>query len=270
MAIKKTTKKEVVKKEVPHGLTAIGMKEYDESAKPKKQTFKTFNEAFFAFQGMDLKIPRNGKGTVNGRDYSYATLDDTLKIVIPALQSVGMMLTQPIYGGMLKTSLVHVASGEKIDSEIPTGTPERTQDLGARITYLRRYQVTSMLSLSLEEDVDAKGVNGGSTTVIPTGRPMAAPTGAPKPSEIVGAQFHKDVETGIGPATPGEDKTVVSTMPASTRSEPFMKANAAIDSCMGLEALALIRANIGKSVKLNDDEKGELIIVLEAKEHALK
>ena len=251
MAVKKTTKKPIEKKPIPHGLTAEGMRERDEASNPKiePQRFKTFNEAFFAFQGMDLKIPRNGEGNVNGRAYKYATLDDTLKIVIPALQSVGMMLTQPIYGGSLKTSLIHVASGQRIDSEIPTGSPERTQDLGSRITYLRRYQVTSMLSLSLEEDVDAKGVNGGSTQ----------PNPGIEPKPTINEQLGIPAPTTNGPTT----------APISTRSEPFMKANAAIDSCMGLDALALIRANIGKSVKLTDDEKSELIVVLEAKEHAL-
>ena len=256
---KKTTVKKAPKEKIITPDQAVAADSKDTTPKvvaPKRQTFKTFNEAFFAFQGMNLVIPRNGKGNINGKDYAYPTLDDTLIIVIPALQSVGLMLMQPIYGDRLRTSIVHVASGEKIESDIPTGTPEKTQDLGARITYLRRYQILSMLGLSLGEDVDAKGVNGGKTT---SGFVQASQT--VDKSQDVAKEPSADVAAG---AVVPQDES-----PKVGASEAFMKASNAIDSCMGLEALALIRANIGKSTRLTDAEKEVLIVVLEGKEAKL-
>lgn len=218
----------------------------------KPVTFKTLNEALFAFQGMCPVIPRNGEGkTPDGRTYKYGTLDDTMAIIKPIMQKVGLFVTQPFENNAVVTYITHIASGEKLKSDLPIGSPERSQDLGGRVTYLRRYEIASLLGLSLEPDTDAKLVIS-------------------KSSDAIGSRVN----------TPAEEKEADRVMDivnehnaqgivAVTRSEAFQKANAAIDACAGLEALALIRANIGKSVKLDDDEKVELISVLEAKEHAL-
>lgn len=55
--------------------------------------------------------------------------------------------------------------------------------------------------------------------------------------------------------------------PAS--SVAFTKASQAIASCLSLEALEIIRKQIGTSVKLTDDDKGNLIPLLEVKEKEL-
>ena len=256
MAVKKTAPKKEATLKVDKPSKIVGG--------TVKKEFKTLNEALFAFQGECPVIPRNGQGNINGRDYRYATLDDVISFTRPVLQNTGLMITQPMTGDILTTEIVHIASGEKVVSTLPLGKPERSQDLGSRITYVRRYMLASMLGLSLEPDTDAK-------PSMPSGLDPAAQDASklPDPSSDIVAGRNAEMAAAQAERTNAPADDTRRTSAVSTRSEAFQKANAAIDSCMGLEALALIRANIGKSVKLTDGEKVELIVVLEAKEHAL-
>ena len=263
MAVKKTTKKDEKKnaRVAPEGLTAAKIP--PATAGQPAQKFASLNEALFYFQGICPIIPRNGEGkSFDGRPYKYATLDDVISVTKPLLQAAGLMITQPMSGNELVTKLIHASTGQELVSTLPLGNPERSQDLGSRITYLRRYQISSMLGLSLEPDTDAKPTTGLAAGAMPLNAQVKPlPNDIGQTIEMTPEQKQQLARTE-GMMVPSQTNT----MP---RSEPFMKANAAIDSCMGFDALALIRANIGKSVKLNDDEKAELIMFLESKEHAL-
>lgn len=105
--------------------------------------------------------------------YDYTTLDALLEHVKPVLAEHDLTLTQTLTnsdGGYpaIVTILAH-DSGESISTclELPMGDIDGEpdpQDLGAAVTYIRRYSITSLLGIAAETDGDAaraSNSNGG-------------------------------------------------------------------------------------------------------------
>lgn len=227
------------------------MAKKDTKTKEVKAVKKTtLNEALFAFQSENLVIQKKGKGNINGRAYNYATLDDLVNGIRPSLNKYGLMFTQIMDGADFITKLIHVESGQELIGKLPLGNPGSNQDLGSRLTYLRRYALISMLGLVTEEDVD--GIQAGSDKILP-GTVYKVPSSLPMPSP---AAPKEQPQTQVGPMT--------NTPPSATdtTSEAFKKANQAILSCMSMDALTLITGQVGKSTKLTADEKTSLEIVI--------
>lgn len=100
-------------------------------------------------------IPKHAKAY----GYNYATLDDILTIVKPILSKHKLAVIQPLCGDGLETILMH-SSGQCIREVV--ALPEMgenkkmnaAQAVGATITYMRRYALSSMLCISTDEDSD--------------------------------------------------------------------------------------------------------------------
>lgn len=87
----------------------------------------------------------------------YASLGAHLELCEGALDKHGLILMQTINGSqdkpLLIASLCHVESGQWIKSYLPLPNPKNdSQGLGASITYMRRYSISSMLGLNAEDD----------------------------------------------------------------------------------------------------------------------
>lgn len=113
--------------------------------------------------------------------YTYADLADVLAVVRPLLARNGLVIVQrtirePQAGKtILVTELRHVA-GASIDSEVDLGqTSANAQQFGGALTYLRRYELTTLLGIAAEDDTDAQHVER------PNGNGQA-PAPAPLPS----------------------------------------------------------------------------------------
>jgi len=100
-------------------------------------------------------------GTKGGGNmsYQYASLAKILSVVIPALTENGLALVQlpssNERGFSLVTQLLH-ASGECIASEIDlpisAAGASNPQNFGSVLSYMRRYSVTAMLGIAIEDD----------------------------------------------------------------------------------------------------------------------
>lgn len=87
----------------------------------------------------------------------YASLGAHLELCESVLDKHGLILMQTINGSyekaILIASLCHVESGQWIKSYLPLPNPKNdSQGLGASITYMRRYSISSMLGLNAEDD----------------------------------------------------------------------------------------------------------------------
>ena len=99
----------------------------------------------------------------NGYGYKYATLDSILEKVRPILAKNGLSILQSQEiqeSSIIVTTLLMHISGEYIETraEAPFTTLKGMNDyqsLGAGITYLRRYAISSLLNIASEEDTDA-------------------------------------------------------------------------------------------------------------------
>lgn len=98
--------------------------------------------------------------TKGGQHYSffYAPIDAILKAVGPALSAAGVAILQPAgfeAGSVVVTTMLWHKSGQFISSTVSWPfSDNRIQELGSIVTYLRRYSLSSMLSLAADEDID--------------------------------------------------------------------------------------------------------------------
>jgi hypothetical protein len=90
----------------------------------------------------------------NGRASTYATLPNILAEVKPILNELGLVITQPISSTEVSTIITDAVTGENLISSIPLPTNLNAQQMGSAITYFRRYTVSSLLSLEIDEDDD--------------------------------------------------------------------------------------------------------------------
>ena len=81
---------------------------------------------------------------------TYATLKQVLSEVKPILSEVGLLITQPIDERGIGTVITD--GKESISSFIPMPTGLAPQQLGSAISYFRRYTVSSLLSLEIDDD----------------------------------------------------------------------------------------------------------------------
>ncbi len=128
-------------------------------------------------------------------EYKYASLDDILAAVTPALSRHGLVLTQRFYfgasGGIcLETKLIH-ESGDSIEPAVlPIGTHADMKALGSEITYLRRYAVTALLCVGTEEDTDGAGSEGRAGAIA---QPGSRPRDEPGERRRNGVKFVEDL-----------------------------------------------------------------------------
>lgn len=90
---------------------------------------------------------------------TYASLHNILSEVKPILNALKLTLTQPIIEGVVYTVVTDTISGESLKSgiKLPEGlTPQNT---GSAITYFRRYTLSSLLSLEIDEDDDGNAAS---------------------------------------------------------------------------------------------------------------
>lgn len=111
-------------------------------------------------KGKTATVPtKNG----NSYTYSYADLADVLSACRPVLAAHGIAAVQSTREEngkvILTTTLRHVAGGE-LESHVELGTSSSNpQQFGGALTYLRRYELTTLLGVAAEEDLDAQQVD---------------------------------------------------------------------------------------------------------------
>lgn len=93
---------------------------------------------------------------------SYASLSQILNVTRPILNDQGLVLIQmPVNGTKensicIKTRLIHVETQQFIETNSISVTPNKNdiQLFGSLMTYLKRYEITSLLGLSFSEEDD--------------------------------------------------------------------------------------------------------------------
>lgn len=92
----------------------------------------------------------------------YATLANILQAIKEPLVEAGLTFTQmPDEDGLI-TMLIHAETGEFISSTypMPVNKGDGNQALGSAVTYARRYAISSILGLSVDDDDDGNAADG--------------------------------------------------------------------------------------------------------------
>ena len=83
----------------------------------------------------------------------YADLNAIFDEVKSKIRENGFILIQTVHHDMLHTDLIHIETGEKLESDMDllTATPDM-QKLGSAVTYARRYSLLPLLNIETEDD----------------------------------------------------------------------------------------------------------------------
>jgi hypothetical protein len=132
--------------------------------------------AALALAQAEIKTPvKNKTATVPMKaggqySYTYADLADVLAAIHPPLSKHGLSITNTVSNGeridVLECTLMH-KSGQWISSSYPITPGQRPQDLGSFLTYLKRYLVSGLVSVSSEDDDDAAAAQAAAAKTAP-------------------------------------------------------------------------------------------------------
>lgn len=91
----------------------------------------------------------------------YADLEAVREACIPVFTKHGIAVTQspgwdPAGRYCMTTRLTHVSTGEFIEGSIPLPDVGKPQEIGAAMTYMRRYGLVALAGLTSEEDDDGE------------------------------------------------------------------------------------------------------------------
>jgi hypothetical protein len=77
--------------------------------------------------------------------------------VLPALNSLGIVLTQTFDGMNLVTKVTDSETGEIIESSFPLNFEGQTwHGIGSAISYARRYSIITLIGVGVDDDDDAQ------------------------------------------------------------------------------------------------------------------
>jgi hypothetical protein len=159
-------------------------------------------QALARAQGEFGLVPKNKIAKIKTKtgaeyQYKYADLADVLRMALPILAKNEIAFTQPLIrkdGHLTITTRLSHSSGEYQQSDgiiLPEGLSP--QEFGSVLSYMRRYDGTSMLGISPDEDTDgqlAEAASAPARRARPAQEPQApAP---PKPPD--------SMSQGSGPA----------------------------------------------------------------------
>ena len=143
-------------------------------------------KALAAAQGEFRPIVKNRSVQIRPREgapytFRYADMEELIAATRPALAKHGMAVIQTVSRGAdgmeyLETGVLH-ADGGCIWSRLPIIPFKGNDDpkkFGAVLTYIRRYQYSSLLCLAADDDLDEDGGDGGEAAAKNKPKPRKA------------------------------------------------------------------------------------------------
>jgi hypothetical protein len=200
----------------------------------QSESVKALLESFAKAQAKFPTLPKDK----SGYGYKYTDLDTVISTVRPILAENGLGFMQTLgaleSGKSAITTRVFNTAGEWIEDTVPLpdvamAKTNAAQNLGAAITYMKRYALCAMLGMSSDEDVDANpDMNAGQR------KPLTPEAMGMKKASQVKSRF-SDSETAEmkkwadGTFTPDELAKVKAELNGDGWAEAFNKAKAEYD-----------------------------------------
>jgi hypothetical protein len=121
-------------------------------------------ELFNAVSNFQAECPKISKDANNPffKGSKYATLPHILSIITPILKKNGLLIVQPVMNNCVVTKLIHIETGQTIESvyDILCKDATNPQQLGSGVSYARRYSISSILNLNIDDDDDGNAATG--------------------------------------------------------------------------------------------------------------
>jgi hypothetical protein len=125
----------------------------------KSESIINLTKALAKFHSTVGKISKDAKNPFFKSN--YASLSHILQEIQDPLEVSGLVISQFPNGDGLTTILIHCESGEYLQATytMPVAKQNDPQALGSAISYARRYAVSSILSLKIDDDDAEKATN---------------------------------------------------------------------------------------------------------------
>lgn len=150
-------------------------------------------ELFQAVANFQVECPKISKDANNPffKGSKYATLPHILNVITPILKKNGLVIVQPVINTCVVTKLIHIDSGQILESvyDIVCKDATNPQQIGSAVSYARRYSISSILNLNIDDDDD-----GNSATGNVQSKPLSKEELTPKHSNWLKAKEH--LQTG--------------------------------------------------------------------------
>lgn len=151
---------------------------------------------------LEVRNPALDRAHPHFKGFRYASLGAHLDAIREPFARHGLIVTQGVESsdkGVSVTTMIAHGSGEWMRSSVGMDLPERAtaQNLGAIVTYLRRYAIASIALLTGDDDTDAdedriaRAPQPAAKPAQAPAKPAAAPqpVAAPKPAATASALF---------------------------------------------------------------------------------
>lgn len=121
-------------------------------------------ELFNAVANFQMECPKISKDANNPffKGSKYATLPHILNVITPILKKNGLVIVQPVINTCVVTKLIHIDSGQILESvyDIVCKDASNPQQIGSAVSYARRYSISSILNLNIDDDDDGNSATG--------------------------------------------------------------------------------------------------------------
>ena len=122
-------------------------------------------ELFNSVSNFQAECPKISKDSNNPffsdakRKVNYASLPHILTVITPILKKNGLLIVQPVMNNCVVTKLVHIDTGQMLESvyDIVCKDSTNAQQIGSGVSYARRYSLTSILNLNIDDESDDDG-----------------------------------------------------------------------------------------------------------------
>ena len=121
---------------------------------------------------MNMGQPKKNK---KGHTGKYAPLDEVIRVIEEQTKKVGLVVYTTVEQDSLTAKCVDPESGDEVTSSVPffrdnilRGSSNPMQELGAAITYARRYALQNLFNLAAEDDDDASSLSRKDNEVAST------------------------------------------------------------------------------------------------------
>jgi hypothetical protein len=125
-------------------------------------------ELFNSVSNFQAECPKISKDSNNPffsdakRKVNYASLPHILTVITPILKKNGLLIVQPVVNNSVVTKLIHIDTGQTLESvyDIVCKDITNPQHLGSGVSYARRYSISSILNLNIDDDDDGNSASG--------------------------------------------------------------------------------------------------------------
>lgn len=246
-------------------------------SKPEPEVMAPLYEALAKAQAEFSTVTATSRVTFKNVDFKFAPLSEILGAVRPALNKFGLTLTQQTKhipfgnanGIKVVTTLLH-ESGVSYDIEsVPVFyNVNDIKNLGAQVTYLRRYEVKTLLGIEADsEELDMDNVPNHSQSAQQTGNydsnhNYQSKAQAKTPRKPTGARYGKTAQlASLTASLSSSEQTSLSEVTSDNKvaSDSVLQATSEFEVATQMSETATLEPKGTKANVCNDDQLIQMV-----------